>query len=180
MTYTEMLNKVLDGSGKMLKEIAEECQKSGVNLTNTYLSSLKTTPGKIASDDISRAIAKACEAKYEDILVVQAYLDRAPAVIIEFLEHTKKMSGFAADLMSMGELSVDYMQAIQTLQEYTLAEYVCETILESRDKENDERMKAVKEKYRQEKEEPKCMVIYPEQLKNVKFVSESELQKLTE
>ena len=177
MNYTEMLNMLIDKSGKMLKEIAEECQKDGINLTNTYLSSLKTTPGKIASDDISRAIAKACNAKYVDVLVVQAYLDKAPAIIIEYLEaQIAMMSIFQQAFMQNMQEHPEVLEIIKGYQEYSLAEMICETIENIRDADSvEEFINAINAN---QEEEPQCMVIYPEQLKNIKFVNESDLRKL--
>ena len=104
MTYNTLLNELIDQSGKMIKEIASECtEKYGVNLTNLYLSNLKTNPGRIASDEISRAIAKACGAEYEDILVVQAYIDKAPQIIKDYLQYIQDAQNMTGDILELFE-----------------------------------------------------------------------------
>lgn len=179
MNYTEMLNQLIDKSGKMLKEIAEECQRDGVSLTNTYLSSLKTTPGKIASDEISRAIAKACNAKYTEVLVVQAYLDKAPEIILEYLDAQRKCMRLAEGFFTEDFTNQpDAMEFIMSMRESSLAEYICETIVHFRDSESVSLFENALNDFKAKQDEPKCMVIYPEQIKEIKFVNESDIRKL--
>ena len=64
MNYTKMLNKLIKESEMTQKEISDKCKELGEEVTTTYLSALKNTNGKMASDNISRTIAKACNAKY--------------------------------------------------------------------------------------------------------------------
>lgn len=177
MNYTEMLNKVIDESGLKLKDIAEACQKEGVKLTNTYLSSLKTTPGKIASDDISRAIAKVCKARYEDILVIQACLDRAPEALIRFIEIKHGADLLGAEVMKLGIKTSEANDALYEAQKAmgnTLAEYVCYA-LENPGTEDD--MKLIEEAFLKAAE-PKALVITAEQMKNVIVVDESKLKDI--
>lgn len=86
MNYRELLTELINGSGKTLNAIVKELKADGVEITSNYLSILKNTDNKIASEEVSRAIAKACNAEYEDILVVQGYLDKAPETIRKMLE----------------------------------------------------------------------------------------------
>lgn len=81
MAYTKLLNKVIDDSGLSLKEIAIKCKEYDVKITPSYLSALKNdTTNRSPSDDVSRAIAKACNVQkgYENILVIETYIDNAP------------------------------------------------------------------------------------------------------
>lgn len=75
MTYTELLNQMIEDSGLSANEICRLCQADGVDLKSTYLSTLRNDPTRSASDEISRGIAKAC-GKPEDWLVTQARLDK--------------------------------------------------------------------------------------------------------
>lgn len=79
MPYTKLLNRLIDDSGYSIKEIAERCTENGVKVTPAYISTLRNdTNNRTPSDNMSRALAKACNAKSEDILVVEAYVDNAP------------------------------------------------------------------------------------------------------
>ncbi len=184
MNYTELLNQIIGQSGKMMKDIANECsEKYGVNLTNTYLSNLKTTPGRIASDDISRAIAKACGAKYENILVVQAYLDKAPDVILTFLESTQRRNQAGSQVIQMfpgfNELpnSNAAMQELERIQSQSLAEFICETVEESK-RGADKQMMELLIPAIEQQNEPKWMLISPEQMKDIRMVKESDIEKI--
>lgn len=178
MNYTERLNMIIDSSGMMLKDIAEACQKEGVKLTNTYLSSLKTTPGKIASDEISRAIAKVCGAQYENILVVQAYIDKAPDVFIEFFENVLLQNKLAMAVYEAhaNEEVKTVLDDLKEEQEGSYAEMICaynEICKNTKELEDYKNMLIEKAK---QKPEPKAMIISAEQLKHIKFVDEKDIE----
>lgn len=79
MPYTALLNKLIENSNLTVKEIAEHCTESGTKITAAYISTLRNaTDNRSPSDDVSRALAKACGAKNENVLVIEAYLDKAP------------------------------------------------------------------------------------------------------
>lgn len=79
MAYTELLNEVINQSGLTVKEIAERCTANGVKVTAAYISTLRNdTKNRTPSDEMSRAIAKACGWKDENALVIEAYIDNAP------------------------------------------------------------------------------------------------------
>lgn len=86
MTYRERLNDLITKSGMTNKEVAEKCSELGVDITANYIGILRTQDKKIASDEVSMAIAEICNAEYKEILVVHAGLERAPSVINEFVE----------------------------------------------------------------------------------------------
>ncbi len=126
MTYTSLLNKLIDSSGLQLIEIAERCNQYGEKITPSYVSVLKNTEGRIPSDSVSYALAKACNSKYENILVVQAYIDAAPNPIINILNGIKE-STFSNSLKVMSNEFSD--QEVQEIQEagkaMSLAEFIC-------------------------------------------------------
>lgn len=90
VAYTELLNKLIENSGLTVKEIAERCTESGVKITSAYISTLRNDKNnRSPSDEISVALAKACNAKYENILVIEAYLDKAPKELLTILNELK-------------------------------------------------------------------------------------------
>ncbi len=92
MPYTKLLNDVIDKSGFTLKEIAEKCTSNGVKVTTSYISTLKNdTNNRAPSDEMSRAIARACNCKEEGILVLEAYIDNAPPEFKGVLEFLKRI-----------------------------------------------------------------------------------------
>ena len=86
MSYNERLNQLIEDSGLKLVDIEQKCNELGVNVKAGYLAVLKNSPKKYASDENSIAIAKACGAKDENILVIEHYLEIAPPVILKTLE----------------------------------------------------------------------------------------------
>ncbi len=92
MAYTEMLNILIHDSGLTVKQIADKCSEYGVDITTTYISKLRNDKNnKAPSDKVSIALAKACGAKYEECLIVEAYLDKSPKIITDFFNQFKKM-----------------------------------------------------------------------------------------
>lgn len=86
MAYTALLNKLIEDSGLTVKEIAERCTENGTKITAAYISTLRNaTDNRAPSDDVSRALAKVCGAKNENVLVIEAYLDNAPEEFIGIL-----------------------------------------------------------------------------------------------
>lgn len=109
MPYTKLLNDIIDKSGLSVKEIAEKCTQNGVKVTSSYISTLKNdTNNRAPSDEVSRAIAKACNYPDEGILVLEAYIDNAPPEfegILNFLKSTAVMT-----MVSVFENEVDEIQ----------------------------------------------------------------------
>ncbi len=169
MNYTELLNELIEHSGKTVKQIADECQREyGVNLTNTYLSGLKTTEGRQASQEINIAIAKACGAEYENILVIQAFLDRAPLVLVQFLEMVKEMATTKHPFEKEDELT----ELLEADSELSLAEFICKSI------KMGEIYRQQKREESEEKKQAKAFVITADVLKNLDILSEDELNTL--
>ena len=143
MNYTEMLNKLINESGMSQKEISEKCKELGEDVTTTYLSALKNTNGKMASDSISRVIAKACNAKYDEILVTQAYIDKAPPIMIDFLECFRKVEeqGARFTQIALSELPSNLKgisDEISKMNNFkSLAEFVCEFVKQTKDEIDD-------------------------------------------
>lgn len=123
MTYTKLLNKLIEQANLTNKDILEQCEKLGMKITPNYLSVLKNNDTKIASDELSRILAKICKAESEEILVVQAYLDKAPSIIIECLTAIYN-NGYEMVIQSF-EMNKDKFpkELYDTLLEQTEAEF---------------------------------------------------------
>ena len=112
---------------------------SGVKITSAYISTLRNDKNnRSPSDEISVALAKACNANYENILVIEAYLDKAPKellILLNELKHTIAISAVGildnkitsqqqreiqniANMMSLSELVIEFAneQAIKNLR----------------------------------------------------------------
>jgi len=117
MSYTKLLNQIIELSGLQLKEIADRCQLYGERITPSYISTLKNNEGRIPSDNVSRAIAKACNTRFEDILVIQAYLDNAPESITGLLDSIKNTAN--------DDWPEDIPEALKS--QLSLAEFICQS-----------------------------------------------------
>lgn len=92
MPYTQLLNKLIDDSKLSANQIADKCKEYGVKITPSYISTLRNDKNnRTPSDDVSVAIAKACNVPngYENVLVIEAYLDIAPKEIKKLIEMMK-------------------------------------------------------------------------------------------
>jgi hypothetical protein len=131
MNYTRRLNSLIETSKLTQKEIAEGCEKLGENVTSSYINILKNNEGRIPSDNVSRAIAKTCGAQFEEILVVQAYLDKAPETIIKFFINYMNLLKNALleslkinpNMEELNGISEEVIKEIFT--EDNLAEFIC-------------------------------------------------------
>lgn len=135
MNYKEMLNKLIKESGLTNKEILDKCEKLGEKITPNYLSVLKNQEDKIASDNLSIALAKACGSKHEEVLVVQAYLDRSPDIILSYLNKVYKqtlhssLAVFECQRESLPEaIRKEFDDSVKNeIENLSLAEFICET-----------------------------------------------------
>lgn len=125
MPYTQLLNQMISKSGLTVKEIAERCTQSGAKVTPAYISTLKNDKNdRVPSDELSRAIAKACGAD-ENLLVIQAYLDKAPKEVSEAINSLKKF--FSMGLMGFieNEFTTQEQKNIEKIaDEMPMAEFV--------------------------------------------------------
>ena len=78
MPYAKLLDQLIHDSGKTGKEISEQCQSQGVEITPSYISMLRNEKnGRIPSPEISAALAEALGVD-ENLLVLEGYMDNAP------------------------------------------------------------------------------------------------------
>lgn len=136
MNYNELYNKLLAESKLTPREIIAKCKEHDLDITQGYLSNLKKIDGKIPSDKISTILAKVFNAKYENILVVQAYIDRAPKPILDFFNYAKETTTREALLFLEEEkkempehiLKAYLSEKEMDFKKQPLAEFICETI----------------------------------------------------
>lgn len=176
MNYSEMLNRLINDSGKMLKDICSDCRQYGVELNPTYLSVIKRDPTRVASPELSRAIAKACGAKHSEVLIVQACLDKAPEVMIEFLEGIRALmnTGLNASKLFMGEHDA-ITEELEEIKEAPLAEFICEYADQL--KQDAENMQSELMQAQQKPQEPRWLAIPPELVKQLVFINDSDIKK---
>ena len=126
MAYTELLNKIIDKSGLSLRDIAKRCTEYGVKISPSYISTLRNDQNNRApSGDVSRAIAKACECEHTDILVIEAYLDTAPELIIKTLESVRDISITGSVSVLKNDYSAEVLEeAKKTLQNKPLSQFL--------------------------------------------------------
>lgn len=134
MNYKEQLNRVISESGLTIKDIVKRCEELGEKVTTNYISVLKNQEGKIPSDNLSLAIAKACHAEYAEILVTQAYLDKAPDHLLKPLvyihEQTLKVAeiDFKRHVYKMPKVQrIHEMKRLnEAIRRNDLASFICE------------------------------------------------------
>lgn len=92
MPYNKLLNDLINKSGLKQIEIVNKCKQMNVDITPSYLSILRKEEDRIPSEEISRAIAKICGAEDEDILVIEAYIDKAHPTILKAFNKLRELS----------------------------------------------------------------------------------------
>lgn len=113
MSYNERLNKLINESGLKIITIAQRCQQLGVDLKPSYISVLKNSPDKVASDKISKAIAIACNASDKDILIIENYIDNAPEALLNTFEIIKDIIISTAEMYMSNDFSDIERKAIK-------------------------------------------------------------------
>lgn len=137
MNYTDMLNKIIKESGLKGVDIVNRCAEKGIKFTPNYLSVLRNTPGKIPSDEVSKAIAEACNKNKSDILIIQAYLDKAPDKILSFLQSIydnsmqvtqNRIESCLKKTLTDEEYAIQKKEMESAIEHLTLAEFICDNM----------------------------------------------------
>ncbi|MHB1421209.1 MAG: LexA family transcriptional regulator [Bacillota bacterium] len=88
MSYHEALAELVKKSGLTLQEIADKCELYGIKkISPSYISKLQSGKQPPASDDVTIALAKACEGNPDDLLF-EGYIEKAPKLIKDFIRNT--------------------------------------------------------------------------------------------
>ena len=114
MPYYKILKKVIAESNLTNKEIAEKCCKLGTKLTPSYISKLVNNRMPAPSDEISRAISKACNID-ERLLVLEGYIDKAPKEILEIFNSIRRMSLYAGLEILENNIPKEYLKEIEEI-----------------------------------------------------------------
>lgn len=85
MNYAEMLNQIIDQSGLSLRQIAKRCKELDLSITPSYISQLKNAKLPPPTEEVSLTIAKVCGSKKQAELVFQGYMEKAPAMVKEYM-----------------------------------------------------------------------------------------------
>lgn len=186
MNYTDMLNKIIQRSGLKGVDIVKKCEEKGIKFTPNYLSVLRNTPGKIPSDEVSKAIAEACNEEYSDILIIQAYLDKAPDRILDFIQNiydgSKQLTYDCIESQLKNVLTDEQYEAKKkeaqaAFNELTLAEFICGNMNSATNMQMqnfaNEMTKLLTET---EDEEMDGYIIVP--MENAKFISQEQAKNL--
>jgi transcriptional regulator with XRE-family HTH domain len=127
MSYSKLLNTLIEKSGMTAKEIAEKCAEHGQKITASYISILRKEENKrVPSDDISRALAKVFGID-ENILLLEAFLDNAPPLLKKALRNFYYATAEIAVNMFGGEIPQNLREDFKKLiDEAPLSEIVIE------------------------------------------------------
>jgi transcriptional regulator with XRE-family HTH domain len=85
MTYSEMLDAIIEESELSLRQISKLCTQFDISITPSYISQLKNGKLPPPSPEVSLALAKVCNSKNQSQLVFQGYMEKAPDVIKEYM-----------------------------------------------------------------------------------------------
>lgn len=85
MSYNTLLNNIFAASGFTQQELADKC-----NVSRSYIGALLNNRTPVPSEEISRAIAKACNIDERE-LVLEGYLEKAPKEILDFFNFFKSL-----------------------------------------------------------------------------------------
>ena len=114
MPYSTLLTQCIEQSGLSIKEIAKKCKEYGADITASYISMLKNSDNeKWPSDEVSRALAKAC-GKDEQLLVIEAYVDKAPPETQAFFKKVKESVLQTALYMFKNQVTDDQFKELAT------------------------------------------------------------------
>lgn len=127
MAYTKLLNYLIDNSGLTIKEIADKCTELGEKVTPAYISTLRNDKNnRSPSPEMSRALAKACNYPYENVLCVEAYLDKAPYEFKAVLDLFREIMLTSAMSVIENEFTTEEQKkARNILKEFPMAEFIC-------------------------------------------------------
>lgn len=137
MSYSETLSKMIKQCNLSLREISERCKANGQKVDPSYISKLQTGNQDPASEDVNRAIARAC-GQDPEILLYEAFMQKAPKMIKDFhsqlLDFFKSMASFmikqlivddnVAEFYEQHLMSLNDIDLIKLFQEQNLSKLV--------------------------------------------------------
>jgi len=132
MAYSKVLKKIIAKTNYTQEEVAKKCTELGAKVGRSYITKLLNSKKEVPSENISRAIAKVCDAD-ERILVLEGYIEKAPKEIKEAFNSVRNMLMLCSinilenhiDTQTINELS-------ESLKEEPLAEFIVSLIEKSK------------------------------------------------
>lgn len=147
MTYAEMLSDIIKKSELSLRQIAKRCEDLNLKIAPSYISQLKNGKLPPPSEEVSLILAKACGSDRQAHLVFQGYMEKAPAMVKEYMlassnlnkvmleslckvtskEFTKEMENYIKelDVLAALELSSKYVHSDDPEHRNNLVREIC-------------------------------------------------------
>jgi transcriptional regulator with XRE-family HTH domain len=88
MSFKDTLAVAIENSGLTIREISKKCEELGMPITHSYISQLRSGKSNPPSEEIIKILSKICDIN-ENVLILEAYLDKAPSYFINLLEIIK-------------------------------------------------------------------------------------------
>ena len=85
MNYASMLDEIIRESELSLRQIAKRCKDLNLTITPSYISQLKNGKLPPPTEEVSLTLAKVCGSKKQAHLVFQGYMEKAPALVREYM-----------------------------------------------------------------------------------------------
>lgn len=130
MPYSRLLQKIVNKTDYNNTQIAEKCKELGVNVDRTYINKLFNGKSKPPKDEISRAIAKVCNAD-ERLLVLEGYIDKAPKEILEMLKHIQLLTNmYALNIFNnFSEINEESLKEFETeINKESIADFILDML----------------------------------------------------
>lgn len=147
MTYAEMLSDIIKKSELSLRQIAKRCEDLNLKIAPSYISQLKNGKLPPPSEEVSLILAKACGSDRQAHLVFQGYMEKAPAMVKEYMlassnlnkvmleslckatnkDFTKEMENYIKelDVLAALELSSKYVHSDDPEHRNNLVREIC-------------------------------------------------------
>jgi len=117
MSYAGMLDDIIKKSELSLRQISKRCAELGISITPSYVSQLRNGKLPPPSEEISLAISKVCGAKQQSHLVFQGYMEKAPAIVREYMLASSTLNKIMLESLcrATGTVSDDFKRFIEEL-----------------------------------------------------------------
>lgn len=128
MAYYKLLQRIIAKNNYTQNEIAKRCTELGTKVSRGYIGSLQSGKSSAPTEEISRAIAKACNCD-ERLLVIEGYLDKAPKEIKQaFLSLKNTMMLYSINMFENKIDKKTINEVKEKFEEEPLADFVLELI----------------------------------------------------
>lgn len=128
MAYYKLLQRIIAKNNYTQNEIAKRCTELGTKVSRGYIGSLQSGKSNAPTEEVSRAIAKACNCD-ERLLVLEGYLDKAPKEIKQaFLSLKNTMMLYSIHMFENKIDKKTINEVKEKFEEEPLADFVLELI----------------------------------------------------